>query len=148
LKPARSNEDAFFIIPEDTKTLGSILFIQTAIDLLKKYLPTVCSRNLELSKEKSRKVLLNLDRIHDFLLGDTAEDFLAGDMKVASGFSKDENDTHIKQAENLMMRQKLMRELYLVESLVQTIYIPFVLEEDSGFKLENIRCEDKIAEVC
>lgn len=104
MKPARSNEDAFFIIPEEKATLESILFIQTAIDILKKFLPTVCSRNLELSKEKSKKVLMNLDRIHNFLLGDTADDFLAGDKKVASGFSKDENDTQVKQAENLMMR--------------------------------------------
>lgn len=52
LKPTRSNEDAFFIIPEDPSVLRSILFIQTAIDLLKKYLTTICSRNLEISKEK------------------------------------------------------------------------------------------------
>ena len=38
-----------------------------------------------------------------------------------------------------------MRELYLVESLVQTIYLPFVYGD---FKLDQIRCEDKIAEVC
>lgn len=92
LKPARSNEDAFFIIPEKTETLQSILFIQTAIDLLKKYLPIVCSSSLEISKDKSKKVLSNLDRIHDFLLGDTKEDYLAGDKIVACGFSKDEND--------------------------------------------------------
>jgi hypothetical protein len=52
LKPAKSNEDAFFIIPEKPEVLKSILFIQISIDLLKKYLPTICSRSLEISKEK------------------------------------------------------------------------------------------------
>lgn len=85
---------------------------------MKKYLSTVCSVNLDLSKEKSRKVLDNLDKITEFLLGDTKENFLAGEKRVATGFSKDENDMQVKQLINLMMRQKLMRELYTVESLV------------------------------
>lgn len=38
-----------------------------------------------------------------------------------------------------------MRELYIVESLVQTIYLPFVYGD---FKLEDIRTGDKISEVC
>mgnify|MGYP006089436123 CR=1 FL=1 len=49
----------------------NILFIQTAIDLLKKYLPTICSRTLEMSKDKQTKIFEVLDRIDTFLLGDT-----------------------------------------------------------------------------
>jgi hypothetical protein len=91
-------------MPEKTTNLQNILFIQTAIDLLKKYLPTVCSTTLDVSKEKSRKILNNLDKITEFLLGDTQENFLAGAKQVASGFSKDENDTQVKQIINLMTR--------------------------------------------
>ena len=106
---------------------------------------TVCSTTLDVSKEKSKKILNNLDKITEFLLGDTQENFLAGEKIVASGFSKDENDTQVKQLINLMMRQKLMRELYIVESLVQTIYLPFMY---GAYKLEDIRIGDKISDVC
>ena len=126
LKPARSNEDAFFIIPETQGVLQSILFIQTAIDLLKKYLPTICSRNLEISKEKQTKIFDLMARILDFLLGDTqVSEIVEGEVDIGSGFSKDENDMQMKKAENYNLRQKLMRELYTVEALVHIIYLPF-----------------------
>lgn len=73
LKPARSNEDAFFIIPENPETLKSILFIQISIDQLKKYLPTICSRSLEISKEKQIKINGLFDKIEEFLFQDNYE---------------------------------------------------------------------------
>jgi hypothetical protein len=98
LKPSRSNEDAFFVIPENPSVLQSILFIQTAIDLLKKYLPTICSRNLEISKEKQTKILEGLDRIEEFLLGDTRDSITGdGDQELPAGFSKDENDLQLRR---------------------------------------------------
>jgi len=98
LKPARSNEDAFFVHPENQKRLQNILFIQTAIDLLKKYLPTICSRNLDISKEKQTKIFDVLDRIDEFLVGDTRESFSAdGDQDISTGFSKDENDMLVRR---------------------------------------------------
>ena len=73
--------------------LKSILFIQTSVDLLRKYLPTICSRNLEISKEKQIKIFSLLDKIEEFLLGESSEDhILQGDARVSTGFSKDEND--------------------------------------------------------
>ena len=47
------------------------------------------------------------------------------DMNLPSGFSKDENDKEARRKLNLKLRQKLMRELYIVESLVHIIYLPF-----------------------
>ena len=91
------------------------MFIQTAIDLLKKYLPTICSRNLEISKEKQTKIFDLLARVLDFLLGDTqVSEIVEGEVDIGSGFSKDENDMQMKKAENYNLRQKLMRELYTV----------------------------------
>lgn len=71
----------------------NILFIQTAIDALKKYLPTICSRTLEISKEKQTKIFEVLDRIDNFLLGDTqTQSHQIINQNLSSGFSKDEND--------------------------------------------------------
>lgn len=64
---------------------------------------------------------------------------------MATGFSKDENDLQQKKAENLKIRQKLMRELYFVESLVHIIYLPFV---HGDFLLQSIKVNDLIARVC
>lgn len=99
LKPARSNEDAFFINPENPSVLRDILFIQTAIDLLKKYLPTICSTHLDISKDKQTKIFDVLARIDDFLVGDTRGGFYGnGDQDVLkNGFSKDENDMQLKR---------------------------------------------------
>ena len=80
LKPARSNEDAFFIIPEEKPVLESILFIQTSVDVLTKWIPVFCSTGLDMSKDRRDKVMDILDRINKFLLGDTVQDiFTAGD---------------------------------------------------------------------
>ena len=71
----------------------NILFIQTAIDLLKKYLPTICSRTLEISKDKQTKIFEVLDRIDNFLLGDTkTPSHQIVNQNLSSGFSKEEND--------------------------------------------------------
>jgi len=46
---------------------------------------------------------------------------------------------------NLKLRQKLMRELYIVESLVQMIYLPFSYGEH---KLKTVVQNDVITTVC
>ena len=52
--------------------------------------------------------------IEDFLLGDTKENPIKIDeVRISTGFSKDENDMEQKKQHNLRMRQKLMRELYV-----------------------------------
>ena len=146
LKPARSNEDAFFIIPESVTMVQNILFIQTAIDALKKYLPTICSRTLEISKDKQTKIFEVLDRIDNLLLGDTqTQSHQIINQNLSSGFSKDENDMMQKRKDNMKLRQKLMRELYFVESLIHIIYLPFACGDCS---LDAVVSTDKIVRVC
>jgi hypothetical protein len=69
------------------------LFIQTAVDLLKRYLPVICSSNLVTSREKQNKIFELLASIQSFLIGDTAPGTLEADnFNLAKGFSKDDND--------------------------------------------------------
>jgi hypothetical protein len=143
LKPHQSNEDAFFIMPERKVVFNSILFIQTAIDQLKRFLLVISTRNLELSKDKQKKVFECLDRIEEFLVGDTND--INEEAELASGFSKDYNDMQQKRKENLQLRQKLIRELYLVEMLVQTIFLPFSYGD---YDLLTTKTTDIIAKVC
>ena len=93
LKPARSHEDAFFIIPEEKSVLDSILFIQTSVDILTKFIPFFCSVGLDLSKGKQIEVMAILDSVNKFLLGDSVQDiFTVGDERMNSVYSKEEND--------------------------------------------------------
>jgi hypothetical protein len=108
-------------------------------------LPTICSHNLEISKEKSTKIYELLDAINNFLLGDTqTQAHSIIDQNLSSGFSKEDNDVMQKRQENMIIRQKLMRELYFVESLIHIIYLPFI----SDYKLELVQKTDPIVRVC
>jgi hypothetical protein len=61
--------------------------------LLKKYLPTICSRTLEISKDKQTKIFEVLDRIDNFLHGDTINpSHQIVNENLSKGFSKEEND--------------------------------------------------------
>lgn len=115
--------------------------------MLKKYLPLICSRNLEISREKQLKISDTFDRVKEFLLGDTVENIEeVGDLKLPQSFSKDQNDQLLMRQSNFQLRQKLMRELYLIESLIHIIYLPF--EPFGEYKLSEIKQTDVIASVC
>jgi len=87
-----------------------------------------------------------MNSIEDFLLGDTKDNPIKLDeVRISTGFSKDENDMEQKKKHNLRMRQKLMRELYVIESLVHVIFLPF---KYGDFDLDAIRVTDVIAKVC
>lgn len=49
-----------------------------------------------------------------------------------------------KRQENMIIRQKLMRELYFVESLIHIIYLPFIID----YELESVQKTDPIVRVC
>jgi len=93
---------------------------------LNKYLPTICSKNIEISKEKQNKINDVINKIYDFLDdNEDGENLRTNEYNLEINFSKDKNDEIQKKRSNLKLRQKLMRELYIVESLVQMIYLPF-----------------------
>ena len=60
-------------------------------------------------------------------------------------FSKEKNDEIQRKQSNLRLRQRLMRELYIVESLVHMIYLPFSYGEH---KLKQLVQADVITQVC
>jgi hypothetical protein len=81
---------------------------------------------LEISKEKQTKIKEVFTNIQEFLVGESmSQQLTASDKSLSSGFSKEENDLLQKKESRFLLRQKLMRELYLVESLVHIIYLPF-----------------------
>ena len=73
--------------------------------MLKKYLPTICSRSLEISKEKQNKIKSLMKQIHYFLLGDTVDGIsVLSDKQLPTGFSKEQNDQIIVRKRNLRLR--------------------------------------------
>lgn len=82
----------------------------------------------------------------DFLLGDTVDSaHESQEMTLSKAFSKDDNDQFQQKKKNFKIRQKLMRELYVVESLVHIIYLPFSHGE---FKINNVTQDDVIVKIC
>ena len=113
---------------------------------MKKYLPIICSRNLEISREKQLKIFETFERVTEFLVGDTVENIQEDDdLALPSIFSKDQHDQMLMRQSNFQRRQKLMRELYLIESLIHIIYIPFTYGE---FVLSELKQSDVITKVC
>jgi hypothetical protein len=94
--------------------------------MLKKYLPTICSKNIEISKEKQNKIHDVISKIYAFLDDqEDGENLRTNEYNLEVNFSKEKNDEIQRKQSNLKLRQKLMRELYIVESLVHIIYLPF-----------------------
>ena len=70
------------------------------------------------------------------------------DIEVQSlqmGFSKTDNDQYQQRQSNLKMRQKLMRELYIVEQLVHIIFLPWSFGD---FQLGKVTQNDVIVKLC
>lgn len=83
----------------------SILFIQTAVDQLKKYLPVICGSGLVSSREKQNKIFELLAAVDEFLVGDTVANTLEDDyFNLSKGFSKDDNDALVRKAHNFRLR--------------------------------------------
>lgn len=87
-----------------------------------------------------------MNRIDDFLLGDTkTPGHQIVNENLSSGFSKEENDMEQRKKDDMKIRQKLMRELYFVESLIHIIFLPF---ECGECQLSQVCSTDKIVMVC
>lgn len=93
-----------------------------------------------------------MGRIEKFLTGDTDGGVLQDEKILSTMFSKEINDQYNTQQKNLRMRQKLMRELYIVETLVQQLFLPFSDEkkkhEQGDYNLEKINQGDHINNIC
>jgi hypothetical protein len=67
-------------------------------------LPTICSRNLEISKDKQTKIFDLLDKVLKFLVGDSQDTVDDEDLVLGGGYSKDENDMQNQRRSNLRLR--------------------------------------------
>lgn len=139
LKDQAGYEDAFFINIVDQEVLKDIMFVHTSVGIIKKNIPYLCNGTHEIPKERFNE----LDHIMEMLdaFSQCTEGQLEGDTEESGAASFDMNTLKDK----IIKRQKIMRELYLVEYIVQILYFPFVTK---NFNLAKITQEDLITRVC
>ena len=134
LKPQAGYEDAFFIQILDHETLKDIMFVHTSVGILKKNIPFLCDGTKEIPKERFNEmdhIMKMLDAFSQCtesqVHGDSGGD--GGEDGASSGF--DMNTLKDK----IIRRQKIMRELYLVEYIVQILYFPFATKNFNLMKI-------------
>ena len=119
MKEEAGYEDAFFLQSVDPKTLKDILFVSTLVGALKRNIPLLCNGSQTIPKDKFIEMDLIMKMLQDFA---KCEEKSANDMGDGSGGP--ELDL-AELEEKIIRRQKTLRELYLVEYIVQILYFPF-----------------------
>jgi|LauGreDrversion4_2_1035121.scaffolds.fasta_scaffold61767_4 hypothetical protein len=114
------------------------MFVHTSVGIIKKNIPYLCDGTHEIAKERFNE----LDHIMKMLdaFSQCTEGNIEGE-EADTGAAFDMNTLKDK----IIKRQKIMRELYLVEYIVQILYFPFVTK---NFNLAKITQEDLITRLC
>ena len=119
MKEEAGYEDAFFLQSVDPKTLKDILFVSTLVGALKRNIPLLCNGSQTIPKDKFIEMDLIMKMLHDFAKCEEKSANVMGD-----GSGGPELDL-AELEEKIFRRQKTLRELYLVEYIVQILYFPF-----------------------
>jgi len=83
--------------------------------------------------------MLNFLNMKDFI---KEED---GSKDLDSPFNMAENDQQLVIQRELKLRQKFMRELRVIEAVVEYLHVPFA---SGAFKLENLKQDSSITLLC
>lgn len=118
LQSNASNEDTFMIIPVDETEVKDLLFIQTVASQLNRYTKYLRAREMEkITKAKYTKIIDLLTRLIFFIIETEGEDPV-----TCTGYP-------------IKNRQKLMRELRVLELLVDCLYYPF---KYGGYTIQSL----------
>ena len=140
-----SFENAFFIYPEDEGKLADLLYVHASVNLLNSFITEICSKDFGSSKERVKKILNVLEEMITYL--EPEKDDLIGedDNFLHAPYSMEANDKINGRLHKVKEKQKLMRELRVVESCVQILYLPFITKVNDFAKIKQ---EDPITSIC
>eukprot|EP00347_Sterkiella_histriomuscorum_P021853 403332539 len=149
LKQIAGHTDAFFIQLESEEALKDILYIHTALGIIKQSIPYLCIKDREIPKEiylQFERILINLNR---FVRGkdegnenkEQRQDHASTQVQFNQGSEEDLSTLR----QRIVKRQKIVRELYLIELIVQILYYPFAT---GAHNLDDITVNDQITKIC
>ena len=119
MKEVAGYEDAFFLQIIAPETLKDILFVSTLVGALKTNIPLLCNGQQAIPKDKFIEMDLIMKMLMDFARCEEKAGTDLGDGDTGPEMDVSELE------EKVIKRQKTLRELYLVEYIVQILYFPF-----------------------
>ena len=127
LEENASFENAFFIAPESRENLAKVLFVHTSVNCLNNLLSEISDPNYGHSKDRQNKIESILQEMITWLKTDEEEalDGDAGRFLMDTPYSLKSNDEFARKERNLRIKQKYMRELRVVECIVDILHMPF-----------------------
>lgn len=127
LEENASFENAFFIAPESRENLAKVLFVHTSVNCLNNLLSEISDPNYGHSKDRQNKIESILQEMITWLVTDEEEalDGDAGRFLMDTPYSLKSNDEFARKERNLRIKQKYMRELRVVECIVDILHMPF-----------------------
>ena len=118
-------ENAFFIFPEDIRNLNNVLYVHTSVNLLNSFLPEISCKDFGVSKEGVKKIERVIKEMTEWLRIET--DLIQPEEEELLGlpYSLEANEIVMGRERRKKEKQKIMRELRVIESCVQILYVPF-----------------------
>lgn len=118
------------------------MFVHTASNSLKKHIPYISRSDLGLTKEMGMKMItIMTDMIH-FIKGE-AEDQSSQQSNQVFAHNSQEHQ-HIKQ-ERIAARQRIIRELQLIDVVIQILYYPF---NGGNYRIKELKRGDNVTMIC
>ena len=120
-------ENAFFITPEPRESLAKVLFVHTSVNCLNNHLSEIADSNFGESKERQFKIESIVNEMINWLQTDEDEDIDGDEGKfiMDEPYDLKNNDEFDRKQRNLQIKQKYMRELRVVECIVDILHMPF-----------------------
>ena len=137
LQVQASYENAFFIIPEPRINIKKLLHVHTSVNVMNSFLPEISHMHYGKSKERQKKIegvlkeMISFINEDDALALDDEDDY----QQLDSPFSLVVNDKFDAIEKKRMQKQKIMRELRVVEQCVDILHTPFAT---GNFNFKNI----------
>jgi hypothetical protein len=142
LKTTAGYEDAFFIQIVDKDIFRDVMFVHTSVSILKKSIPYLCLGSDSIPKERFNQMDYIMKTLDKFAkCQENEKNNVNIDIDGGEGGDFDMNTIRDKTKK----RQKILRELYLVEYIVQILYFPFATK---SFRLERLQQDDLITRLC
>lgn len=138
-----SFENAFFISPEPRENLQKVLFVHTSVNCMNGFLKEISDPTYGQSKERQNKIEAVINEMIMWLQTDEESelDGDAGRYVMDTPYSLRSNDEFAKKGKNLQIKQKYMRELRVIECIVDILHMPFA---SGAFVFEELKQEDAI----
>ncbi len=144
LAEASSYENAFFIKPEHH--IKDVLYIHTSVNMINDFLVEICDTMYGLSKVRQKKVEDVINNLIAFL---DEKEIIADEEEqttlLDAPFGGNSDDIASVIQNKKLIKQKIMRELRVIEACVDILHAPFAC---GSFNYKDLNQEFAVMSLC